>query len=63
MKNEYAIEVLERELEEITTLAGDNPEYLWKIKNLKYTLVKLKSDQQAITHAPFLFFSSSTSTI
>ncbi len=39
---------MERELEEITTLAGDNPEYLWKIKNLKYTLAKLKSDQNSI---------------
>ena len=40
--NEYAIEVLESELSEITKFAEHNPEYLWKIKSIKYALGKLQ---------------------
>ncbi len=43
--NEYAIEVLENELSEITVLAGDNPEYHRKIKDLQQAIKQLSSDE------------------
>lgn len=43
---DYAIEVLEWNLDEVTTLAGNNPEYLLRIRSLKQAIKILKESEE-----------------